>query len=88
MGQPFTLQLRRSLSPQALPERRGRAHVEVPALRGVTAASALQGHAPVAADYLVVVPADHAFQGVDKPSPLRVEPDGSPTNNNPYARHN
>ena len=70
-----------------LPERRRRAHVEVPALRGVTASSALQGHAPVAADYLVVVPADHAFQGVDKASSLRVEPDMRPTNNNPYAGH-
>ena len=57
-------------------------------MRGVTAASSLQVNAPVASEYLVVVPSDQAFQGVDKPSPLRVEPDGSPTNNNPYARHN
>ena len=71
----------------ALSERRRRAHVEVPALGGVSASPALQGHGPVAADHLVVVPADRACQGVDNTSRLRVEPDGSPANNNPYARH-
>jgi len=71
-----------------LPQCRRRAHVEMPALRCVTASSALQRHVPVAADDLVVVPADHAFQGVDKASSLRVEPNGSPTNNDPHPRHN
>jgi hypothetical protein len=87
MGQPLQSRLRRSLCSSALPEGRRRTHVEVPALRGVTASSALQGHGPIAADHLVVVPAEHTRQGVGEGVALRIESDGSPSNNNPYARH-